>query len=75
MTFKELRERQGFASAARLARFAAIEANTISQLDAGKIQNPRYATVEAIADVLDVPTAVVMRAIRATPPAPVAEAL
>lgn len=67
MTFKELRERQGFASAARLAKFADVEATTISQLDCGKVQNPRYATVEAIAEVLDVTPGVVMRAIRATP--------
>jgi transcriptional regulator with XRE-family HTH domain len=64
MTFKELREQQGFASGARLAKLAGIEQTTISQLDAGKVSNPRYATVEAIAEVLGLSMGAVMKAIR-----------
>jgi transcriptional regulator with XRE-family HTH domain len=66
MRFKELRERQGFASGARLAKLANVEQTTISQLDAGKVADPRYSTVEALADVLGVTTGAVMRAIRET---------
>jgi predicted transcriptional regulator len=66
MTFRELREKHGFPNGAHLAKLAGIDQSTISQLDVGKITNPRYGTVEAIADVLGLSTAVVMRAIRQT---------
>ena len=66
MTFRELREKHGFSNGAHLAKLAGIDQSTISQLDVGKITNPRYGTVEAIADVLQLSTAVVMRAIRQT---------
>ena len=66
MTFRELREKHGFSNGAHLAKLAGIDQTTISQLDAGKITNPRYGTVEAIGDVLGLSTAVVMRAIRQT---------
>jgi transcriptional regulator with XRE-family HTH domain len=66
MTFKELREQAGFENGARLAKLAGIDQTTISQLDAGKIANPRYGTVEALADVLGLPTGAVMKAIRHT---------
>ena len=66
MTFRELREKHGFPNGAHLAKLAGIDQSTISQLDVGKIENPRYGTVEAIADVLGLSTAVVMRAVRQT---------
>jgi len=66
MTFRELREKYGFASGARLAKLADIDQTTISQLDVGKVVDPRYSTVEAIADVLGVTTGTVMKAIRQT---------
>jgi len=66
MTFRALREKAGFANGARLAQLANIDQTTISQLDAGKVTDPRYSTVEAIAEVLGVTTGAVMRAIRET---------
>jgi predicted transcriptional regulator len=66
MTFRELREKHGFASGSRLAKLANIDQTTISQLDVGKVADPRYSTVEAIAEVLGVTPGAVMRAIRET---------
>ena len=66
MTFRELRERHGFPNGARLAKLANIDQTTVSQLDVGKVADPRYSTVEAIAEVLGVSVGVVMRAIRQT---------
>lgn len=66
MTFRELRERAGFRSGARLAKLAGIDQTTISQLDLGQVADPRYSTVEAIAEVLGTTPGAVMRAIRKT---------
>jgi predicted transcriptional regulator len=66
MTFRELREKHGFASGARLAKLADIDQTTISQLDVGKVADPRYSTVEAIAEILGVTPGTVMKAIRQT---------
>jgi predicted transcriptional regulator len=64
MTFRQLRERAGFKTGVRLAAAAGVKQTTVSQLDYGKVQDPRYSTVEAIAEALGVTEAVVMRAVR-----------
>lgn len=69
MTFKELREKRGFEKGTELARTAGLEQTTISQLDLGKIRNPRYLTVKAIAEALGTTTDIVYRAIERTPEA------
>lgn len=66
MTFRELRERHGFRHGTRLAKLAGVDQTTISQLDLGKVADPLYSTVAAIAEVFDVSPAVVMKAIRET---------
>jgi predicted transcriptional regulator len=66
MTFRELREKHGFANSARLARLAGVDQTTISQLDLGKVTDPRYSTVEQIAEVLGTTPGAVIRAIRRT---------
>lgn len=64
MTFRELRERHGYPSGAKLAKHAGLDQTTISQLDQGKIADPRYSTLEAIAAVLDLSIGAVMRSVR-----------
>jgi len=64
MTFRELREKHGFQNGAQLAKLADVDQTTISQLDVGKVADPRYSTVEAIAEVLGTTPGAVMRAIR-----------
>lgn len=66
MTFRELREKAGFENGARLAKLAGLDQTTISQLDSGKVADPRWSTLEALAQVLDTTPAIVMRAIRQT---------
>jgi transcriptional regulator with XRE-family HTH domain len=66
MTFKQLRESHGFLTAAELARKAGVKPTTVSQLDLGKLRNPRYGTIEAIADALGVSPQMVMRSVRNT---------
>lgn len=66
MTFRTLRERRGFRRGQALAARARIQQTTVSQLDLGKISDPRYSTVEALAEALNTSTEVVMKAIRAT---------
>jgi transcriptional regulator with XRE-family HTH domain len=66
MTFRELRERKGFKTGSELARTARVQQTTVSQLDYGKVTDPRYSTVEALAEALGTTPAVVMRAVRET---------
>jgi transcriptional regulator with XRE-family HTH domain len=66
MTFRELREKHGFRSGAQLAELTGLDQTTISQLDVGKVADPRYSTVEALAGVLGTTTGAVIRAIRQT---------
>lgn len=63
MTLRELRESKGLTQV-ELAAAAGCEQTTISQLELGKVGDPRYSTVEALAGVLDVTPAVVAAAIR-----------
>lgn len=48
MTFRDLRE-QAELTQAQLAERAGVEQTTISQLELGKVRNPKYGTVEALA--------------------------
>lgn len=63
MTFKELRERAGFASQESLAAAIDRKQTTISAIERGRTPDPRYTTVEKIARALNTTPAVVMRAI------------
>ena len=53
MTVRELRERTGL-SQAELAAAAGCEQTTISQLELGKVRDPRYSTIAAVARALRV---------------------
>lgn len=65
MTLRELRESRKLTQA-ELADQSGCEQTTISQLELGKVRDPRYSTIEAIAGVLNTTPAVVAAAIRAT---------
>lgn len=51
MTFRELRERAEL-SQAQLAEAAGVDQTTISQIELGKVRDPRYGTVKALAKAL-----------------------
>lgn len=53
MTFKELR-RKARLSQAQLADAAGVDQKTISFIEVGKVRDPRYGTISAIAQVLGV---------------------
>jgi transcriptional regulator with XRE-family HTH domain len=63
MTFRELRERAGL-NGVELAARSGVKSATISQLELGRVKNPTYRTVEALADALGTTPDVVVRAIR-----------
>jgi predicted transcriptional regulator len=63
MTFKELRERAGFRNQTRLALAAGVKQTTISQFELGKVRDPRWSTLKAVADALGTTPNVVIRAI------------
>ena len=67
MTFRELRERAGFNHQLDLAARSGVQQTTISQLELGKVRDPRWSTIEALADALGVAPVVVVRAIRRVP--------
>lgn len=50
MTLRELREKKGLSQAEVAAR-GELEQTTISQLELGKIRDPRYSTLRKLADV------------------------
>lgn len=66
MTFRELRRSSGLSQRA-LAIASGVEQTTISQLDLGKVRDPRWSTVAALAIGLNVAPGVVARAIDQTP--------
>lgn len=53
MTFKELRAKAQL-SQAQLADAAGVDQKTISGIEVGKVKDPRYGTISAIAHVLGV---------------------
>lgn len=64
MTFKELRASKGFCLGVDLAEATGLNRAAISQFDRGKVPDPRWSSIEALAAALDVTPQVVMRAIR-----------
>jgi transcriptional regulator with XRE-family HTH domain len=71
MTFRELRERAGF-NQVELAARSGVQQTTISQLDLGKVTDPRWSTIQALAVALETTPDVVARAI-SMPPKPTAK--
>jgi transcriptional regulator with XRE-family HTH domain len=66
MTFRQLRQRSGFPTATALADAADQNVSTILKIETGRVPDPRYSTITALAAALGVEPAVVKRAITAT---------
>lgn len=66
MMFRELRESKGFLTGSDLAEAAGVKQTTVSQLDLGKIRDPRYSTVKAIADALGTTPIILAKVIERT---------
>lgn len=62
MTFKELRQRAKL-SQRQLADAAGVDQKTISLIEVGKVRDPRYGTVSAIAEVLGTTPAILANVI------------
>jgi transcriptional regulator with XRE-family HTH domain len=65
MNFRQLRERAGLTQY-RLAKLTGVEQTTISQLELGKVRDPRWSTISVLADALDTTPAMVAKAIEHT---------
>lgn len=65
MTFRDMRKRAGFTQQA-LATAAGVDQVTISQLELGKVRDPRYSTIRALARALDTTEGAVAKAIERT---------
>lgn len=65
MTFRQLRQQSGV-SQKRLAALSGVEQTTISQLDLGKVRDPRWSTISALAVALNVAPGAVAQAIAQT---------
>jgi transcriptional regulator with XRE-family HTH domain len=65
MTFRQLRVRAGL-SQYRLAKVTGVEQTTISQLELGKVRDPRWSTISALAAALDATPGTVAKAIENT---------
>lgn len=65
MNFRELREQAGITQY-RLARLSGVEQTTISQIELGKVRDPRWSTISALATALNVSPGVVAKAITKT---------
>lgn len=67
MTFRELRIARGFRTATRLAeKTGTVKLETISQLDLGKVGDPRLSTLEPLAKAMRVSMETLAKAIRST---------
>ena len=62
MTFRELRDKAQL-SQAQLAAAAGVDQTTISQIETGKVTDPRYGTVSALAEILGTTTSVLANVI------------
>jgi transcriptional regulator with XRE-family HTH domain len=65
MNFRQLRERAGITQY-RLAKVTGVEQTTISQLELGKVRDPRWSTISALAEALGTTPAIVAKAIEHT---------
>lgn len=66
MTFRELLHEAGL-TGYRLAKLSGVEQTTISQLELGKVRDPRWSTIAALATALDKAPGTVAKAIAETP--------
>lgn len=66
MTFRQLLHEAGM-TGYRLAKLSGVEQTTISQLELGKVRDPRWSTIAALAAALDTAPGTVARAIAETP--------
>lgn len=62
MTFKELREKAQL-SQGQLAAAAGVDQTTVSQIELGKVRDPRYGTISALAEVLGTTPAILANVI------------
>lgn len=65
MTLRELRERKKLSQAA-VAERSGVEQTTVSQLELGKVRDPRISTLESLAGVYEVKLQVVVDAFAAS---------
>lgn len=65
MNFRELREQAGLTQY-RLAKLSGVEQTTISQIELGKVRDPRWSTISALATALNAAPGVVANAIAKT---------
>jgi len=65
MNFRQLRERAGITQY-KLAQVSGVEQTTISQLELGKVRDPRWSTLSALAAALKTTPAIVAKAIEQT---------
>jgi transcriptional regulator with XRE-family HTH domain len=65
MNFRQLRQ-QARISQYRLAQLSGVEQTTISQLELGKVRDPRWSTISALAAALNATPSVVAKAIEQT---------
>ena len=65
MNFRKLREAAGI-SQYRLAKVSGVEQTTISQIELGKVRDPRWSTISALAEALHAAPGTVAKAITET---------
>jgi transcriptional regulator with XRE-family HTH domain len=63
MTFREFRERKGYRTQAQLALASGCQQTTISQIELGKIHDPRWSTLRGLSTALGVSVATIARLI------------
>jgi transcriptional regulator with XRE-family HTH domain len=69
MTFRQLLQESGL-TGYRLAKLSGVEQTTISQLELGKVRDPRWSTIAALALALNTAPGTVAKAITETPKRP-----
>ena len=65
MNFRQLREAARITQY-RLAQLSGVEQTTISQLELGKVRDPRWSTISALASALNTTPGMVAKAIEHT---------
>ena len=66
MTFRQLLASAGL-TGYRLAQLSGVEQTTVSQLELGKVRDPRWSTISALAVALNLAPGTVAKAIATTP--------